>query len=210
MTIQGSTDVFPPAAFLRFLAHTNRTGRYTVEHAGGTGTALLRKGRIGSASFVSAIPMTVGATPEEPKAGDLMVSSLAEILLATDGTFTFTPLGINGAGEGNDTAGLLQQAEASLDEVRERRERWPRTDDRVELVADVSFRHLRVDEVDWSIIVAVGDGTTVSSIAEQVDRPVAEVGTRLAGLAGHGVLAVTRAATTPPVADAGDASLNNG
>jgi hypothetical protein len=185
MTIQGSIEVFPPAVFLRFLATTQRTGQFVVTTSRGTGTALLRHGRIGTAAFGR--PDSTGVLPRAAAGSDL-VQSLAQLLAVGEGRFTFTPLAINGAGEGHNTFSLVDRAEALARQPVSQEELAVSRDARVVLSADVTFRHLRVDDTDWSVIVAVGDGNTVAAIAEKVGLPAGAVGDRLLALAAHGVV----------------------
>jgi hypothetical protein len=190
MTIQGSTEVFPPAAMLRFLATTRRTGRFTIEHPGGTGTALLRNGRIGTVTVDAA---TGGSGPD-------LFGSLTEMLKVRTGRFSFAPLVINGAGEGLETEPLVRRAEAAGADQRKRTKPLPAADTMVTLSADVAFRHLRVDELDWAIVVAVGDGSPVAAIANHVEHEVAEVVGRLIKLAESGVVVLAVAPTREHVA----------
>lgn len=201
MTIQGSTEVFPPSSFLRFLATTKRTGRFTVEHVGGTATALLRDGRIGTVTVDRRVPDPFGA-----KSGSSLFSSLAEMVQVTAGLFTFTPLVINGDGEGHETEPLLRRAEAAGADERDRTKRLAGADVQVTLSAEVAFRHLRVDDLDWAIVVAVGDGSTLGAIAGQLDQDVSEVGRRLVALAESGVVVLVAAPSATP-AEAETSSL---
>ena len=192
MTIQGSTEVFPPAAVLRFLATTRRTGRFTIEHPGGTGTALLRNGRIGTVT----VDPPAGGPSASPSGADLF-GSLTEMLRVKTGRFTFAPLVINGAGEGLETEPLLRRAEAAGADQRKRTRPQPATDTMVTLSADVAFRHLHVDELDWSIVVAIGDGGSVAAIADQVGRDQADVVARLTRLAENGVVVLAGTRPSP-------------
>lgn len=157
VALQGTIDSFALADVLRLLANSSKTGRLVVN------------GERGSVSlWLAAGDLVGGQTSADPTAADI-VDICFDVLRFETGSFIFeaeatcqnpqppTPVGA-----------VLEQAEAFLTEWRDIISVVPSMLSWVSLADALPHPEVVVDQACWTSIIAVGSGSTVARIAEDL------------------------------------------
>ena len=155
MALQGTIDSFALADVLRLLAGSRKTGRLVVN------------GERGSSSlWLSGGDLVGGSTSGDPTAIDL-VDIVFDVLRYETGSFIFeadalcaNPL------DPAPVGAVLDRAEAYLAEWRDIVAVVPSMSSWITLAAELPHPEVVVDQACWTSIVAVGSGSTVTSLAE--------------------------------------------
>ena len=153
MALQGTLDTFALPDVLRLLASTKKTGRLRVSGNRGTGSVWVDDGGVTAAEATGLLQVP---TP---------VDVLFELLRYGEGSFTFEPDSKPAdPNEPGDVEPMLIEAEHQLLEWREIEAVVPSMDARVTLAPELPRPEVVVEKERWKTIVAIGGGTTVSSI----------------------------------------------
>jgi hypothetical protein len=157
VALQGTIDSFALADVLRLLANSSKTGRLVVNGERGSVSLWLATG-----------DLVGGQTSADPTAADI-VDICFDVLRFESGSFIFeagascqnpqppTPVGA-----------VLEQAEAFLIEWRDIVSVVPSMLSWVSLADALPHPEVVVDQACWTSIIAVGSGSTVSRIAEEL------------------------------------------
>jgi len=157
VALQGTIDSFALADVLRLLANSSKTGRLVVNGERGSVSLWLATG-----------DLVGGQTSADPTAADI-VDICFDVLRFESGSFIFeagascqnpqppTPVGA-----------VLEQAEAFLIEWRDIISVVPSMLSWVSLTEALPHPEVVVDQACWTSIIAVGSGSTVSRIAEEL------------------------------------------
>ena len=188
--ILGSTDAFALRALLEFLSGAGRTGRLVVQTHGHTALFALRDGNVVAAGVTAGADTPGVALADDPR-------PLADTVNAVEalgaGQFAFHAGGIGGNAVGFDiptVLALVDQgrgvAAAQVTLPFAQADRW------VSLASDAAVEAQPIDELDWAVLRAVGDGVGVGVLAGRLGTTIAAVANRLASLFGRGLVVVDR------------------
>lgn len=157
VALQGTLDTFALPDVLRLLAATKKTGRVHVTGPRGTGSVWVDDGAVGAID-----------APNAPHATE-PVDALFELLRFDQGSFTFDGEAAAGATqELVDVEVLLGAAESLLVEWREIESVVPSMDAWVTLRRELVAPTVTVDRAQWVTVVAVGSGSTVRGISDDL------------------------------------------
>lgn len=157
MALQGTIDTFAIPDVLRLLAATRKTGRLRVSGSRGSGSAWVEDG--------SVVDIEAAHAPHAGEPAD----ALFELLRFEDGSFTFdVDLVCEDPRPACDVEDLLAEAEARLAEWREIEAVVPSLDAMVTLRRQLPGPEVTLDRERWATLVAIGAGTTVRRIGEEL------------------------------------------
>jgi hypothetical protein len=155
VALQGTLDTFALPDVLRLLSTTRKTGRLDVTGDRGRGAAWLDGGLVVAAEAGS-------ASRDLPEA-------TFELLRFGSGTFSFDTTGAaERPGPGMAVDDLIAQAEEMLEEWRAIESVVPSLDLRISLRRDLEAEEVTLDRQTWATIAAVGSGTTVRRLAQDL------------------------------------------
>jgi hypothetical protein len=157
VALQGTIDTFAIPDVLRLLAATRKTGRLRVSGSRGSGAAWVEDG--------SVVDIEAAHAPHAGEPAD----ALFELLRFEDGSFTFdVDLVCEDPRPACDVEDLLAEAEARLAEWREIEAVVPSLDAMVTLRRQLPGPEVTFDRERWATLVAIGAGTTVRRIGEEL------------------------------------------
>ena len=184
MALQGTLDTFALPDVLRLLAATKKTGRLRITGGRGTGSIWAVGGELVGVEATHAPHAT------EP------VDALFELLRFQDGAFTFDAEATHDTpGPATDVEIFLGQAETLLDEWRAIEAVVPSLDTWVTLRKTLPTDEVRIDQSNWTTLVAVGGGATVRRIADELCLPELPISRAVKDLVEAGLVDI---ADTPP------------
>ncbi len=189
MALQGTLETFALPDVLRLLASTKKTGRLQLSGGRGTGSLWLADGAI-VASEASQAPLADGAT-----------EVLFELLRFKEGDFTFEDDAVSAnAGDGAEIEGSLNEAESMLEEWKSIEKVVPSLAGWVALRQDLPSDEVTLNADRWREIVAIGGGTTVGGLGDELMRAELAVSRTVKDLVEMGLVTVGEApagAATP-------------
>jgi hypothetical protein len=157
VALQGTLETFALPDVLRLLASTHKTGRLRLTGGTGSGALWLDGGEI-VAGEASGAPLAHGAT-----------DVLFELLRFKEGEFAFED--DQTAADPGEPAGVedaLGAAEAMLEEWKSIEAVVPSLDGWVSLRAELPGDEITIDADRWRQLVALGGGTTVRHLGEEL------------------------------------------
>ncbi len=189
MALQGTLDTFALPDVLRLLAATRKTGRLRITGARGAGSVWVSGGEICATEATHAPHAT------QP------VDALVELLRFEEGSFAFdADVAPNGPGAPTDVEALLADADALLQEWREIEQVVPSLDAYVTLRRSLDEPSITIAQEHWGVLVAVGGGSTVRRMGDDLCLPEIPVSRAVRDLAALGVIDIA-AAAPPGLAD---------
>jgi hypothetical protein len=184
VALQGTLDTFALPDVLRLLAATKKTGQLRISGGRGEGSASVSEGGIVAIEAMHA-----------PHAVEL-VDALFELLRFEDGSFTFdAEATVDAEGTPQDPEGLLADAEALLAEWRTIEAVVPSLDAWVTLRPTLPKSEVTVAQDAWTTVVAVGGGTTVRRLGDQLHLSELPISRSVKGLVELGLVEVGDAPT---------------
>jgi hypothetical protein len=157
VALQGTLETFALPDVLRLLASTRKTGRLRLTGSNGSGSLWLEGGSIVSSEAAGA-PMADGVT-----------DVLFELLRFKEGDFVFDDdATAEAAGAPTEVEDALAAAEAMLEEWKSVEAVVPSLAGWVSLRAELPGDDVTVDAAHWRQLVAVGGGTTVGGLGDQL------------------------------------------
>jgi hypothetical protein len=158
VALQGTIETFALPDVMRLLASTKKTGCLRLTGSRGDGSVWVDSGTI-VASEASGANHATSA-----------VEVFFELLRFKDGDFVFdsdvTP---ESPGDPADVEPVLDQAEKMLDEWKLIEAVVPSLDAWVTLTPELSVDEITVDQARWRLLVAIGAGTTVGRLGDQLE-----------------------------------------
>ena len=194
MALQGTLDTFALPDVLRLLAATKKTGRLRITGGRGTGHVWVASGEVAAIDATHAPHATAA------------VDALFELLRFEEGAFTFEADVVHdGSDAPADVDVLLVDAEALLSEWREIESVVPSLDAWVTLRRTLTEAQVTIEQDHWSTMVAIGGGTTVRRLGDELSLSELPVSRAVKGLLELGVIDLT--ATAPVGTISGSAPL---
>jgi hypothetical protein len=158
VALQGTIETFPLPDVLRLLAATRKTGQLHLHADRVTGDVWLEQGRIVWGAIDDG-----GATTEP-------VGVLLALLRAEHGSFSFEADAIPPAsGAPLEIEPLVLRAEEQLVELRALQALVPSLDVWLTLVDELPHREITIDAARWRLVVAIGSGTSLGTIARDMN-----------------------------------------
>ena len=192
MPILGSTDAFPLRALLEFLSGARRTGRLVVQTNGHTALFALRDGHAVAAGVAAGVDTPGVALADDPR---LLADIVSAVEALGPGQFAFHAGGIGGTATGFDVAIVLALVDGGRGvdasptaHALAHADRW------VSLASQGAATPQPIDEADWAVLRAVGDGVEVGVLAGRLGTTVSAMANRLAVLVGRGLVAIDQPA----------------
>jgi hypothetical protein len=184
VALQGTLDTFALPDVLRLLAATKKTGRLRLTGGRGTGSTWVVAGEVVAVEAPHA-PLATAA-----------VDATFELLRFEEGAFTFdAEAAHDDPGTPTDVEVLLAESEALLAEWRSIEAVVPSMDAWVTLRATLPTPEITVDQAQWTTLVAVGSGTTVRRLGEELTLPELPISRAVKDLTEAGLVDI---ATAPP------------
>jgi hypothetical protein len=183
VALQGTLDTFALPDVLRLLAATKKTGRLRLTGSRGAGSVWVTAGEI----------IAVEAT-HAPHATEVL-DALFELLRFEEGSFTFDADATHDSpGPGAAVEALLGEAEALLAEWRQIEVVVPSLDAYVTLRRSLDAPSLTIAHEQWTTLVAVGGGSTVRRIGDELCLAEIPISRAVRDLAELGVVDIAAAA----------------
>ena len=157
MALQGTLETFALPDVLRLLASTHKTGRLRLTGSQGSGSLWLDGGAI-VGSEAARVPLAEGPT-----------DVLFELMRFKEGDFVFDDdAATHEPGTPTEVEDALTAAEAMLEEWKSIEAVVPSLAGWVSLRAELPENEVTVDAAHWRQLVAVGGGTTVAGLGDQL------------------------------------------
>jgi hypothetical protein len=176
--LQGSLDNFTLDEVLGLLAATAKTGRLELKGNRGNGTMRVHEGML--------VGATASVASDEADPEDVVF----ELLRFDEGTFSFAPSSSE-EGEALDMAEVLAAAELRLADWREIAAVVPSLRHVVAPNANLVADEITISGEEWSTLVAIGSGSAVSAVCEQLSLGEVEGSRRVMELAERGLVCVS-------------------
>lgn len=180
MSLQGTLDTFALPDVLRLLAATRKTGHLRIDGSRGYGNVWVDDGAV-----VSADASKVGS-------GGEAVEVIFELLRFPDGAFSFDA-GVTTSSSRSplDVEPLLFSAEGVLTEWKEIEAVVPSLQAWVTLAAELPEPVVSIAAAQWRLLVVVGGGSEVSTLASTLSLGELDISRAVKGLVEAGLVTVT-------------------
>ena len=177
MALQGTIDAFPLTDVLQLLATSAKSGKLTLDGDRGRTEVWIERGEV------------VGTDSGTAATAEHLVF---ELLRFGDGSFAF------GDDSGRPVRSIdpvpltscLARAESLLEEWKRIEALVPSPAHRVALASELVEQSVTLDQSDWTVLVAVGDGPSVDTVGRRLGSDEFSCGALLAALVERGVLVV--------------------
>lgn len=157
MALQGTLDTFALPDVLRLLATTQKTGQLLVQGDQGNGSLYLDAGSVVGGET------SLAATDEAHEV-------LFELLRLDDGSFMFDQsASAPSAGEAVAVEEVIDAAQAAHEEWQDLSTVVPSLDIAIVLAGDLPDEEAKITRERWKLIVAIGSGTTVRALGDQLN-----------------------------------------
>ncbi len=183
--LQGTLDVFSLDEVLGLLSGAKKSGVLNVTGDRGVGSVSISDGLL--------VDGSVSANVDAVALSDIVF----ELLRFEEGSFSFDGDTVV-EGEPNELETVLIEAHSRLEEWRGIEAVVPSLDHNVSLADTLPTADVSIDEFEWAAIVAIGEGTTVGTVADRLGLGEFDGSKRMMGLVDRSLVSITEGITALP------------